>query len=327
MSNDVISIFDNLPAEMRDIFDAEALGDDLVHGATGGGFQVLSIKSSKWRVKSGGEDFLITNEDGDPAASIQVVLIKANRNISKMYYEKSYSDGDAEAPDCYSINGETPEPDSLHKQADNCASCPKNQWGSRITDSGKKAKACADHRRVAVKVMSPLPEGVNDDPMLLRIPATSLQDLAVYGRKMMDKGFPYNAVITRLGFDIDASYPKLTFKAVRPINTAEAKVIAELSRDDLIGRILSESDFDSSAKRPAEEDKPTSTVDTEFEEAPEQEPDEAPKPKKAAPKKKAAAKKAAPKEEEPEQKEDAPAAADSGGLDDIDAIIAELEGK
>ena len=56
-----------LSAEIASIFDVGALAGDLSDGASTGGFQTISIRGSKWRVKSGGEEHNILNEDGTMA--------------------------------------------------------------------------------------------------------------------------------------------------------------------------------------------------------------------------------------------------------------------
>jgi hypothetical protein len=217
-----ITAFDKsaLPAEIADLFDVDAFGDDLSAGVTGG-FGVLSIRGSKWRIKHGGEESPVLDENDEPKASLDVVLLKASPYVSRNFYEDKYAEGDAEAPDCFSLDGRTPDISSRKKQAETCASCPNSVWGSRITEAGKKSKACADARRVAVVPLGDIPNEVYGGPMLLRIPVMSLADLSAYGKKLKGVGIPYNAVGTKLSFDIDSSYPKLLFKAVRKLTTEE----------------------------------------------------------------------------------------------------------
>lgn len=196
-----------------------------------GGYSVMSIKGSRWHIKAGDETTTITDaETGDAVGSLRLVLLKASPNISKNWYKDGYTEGSNEAPSCWSIDGITPDP-AADKQAASCAACPKNQFGSRITDDGKKAKACSDSRRVAV-----IPEGdfkneMYGGPMLLRVPASSLSGLSQFGKKMSSKGFPYNTIVTRCSFDLSVAYPKIEFNAVRPLNDEEADEIIQLLND------------------------------------------------------------------------------------------------
>lgn len=315
-----------LSAEMASVFDVSELAGDLSDGASSGGFQTVSIRGSKWRIKSGGEEYNILNADGEAIPSIEVVMLKANKGVSKLYYDKKYTEGDDEAPTCMSADGIKPDASSTKKQSANCATCKWNQWGSRITEAGKKAKVCADTRRMAVWVHTPMPDGTDDsEPVLLRIPAASLADLATFGQNMARKNYPYNALVTRLGFDVSASYPKLTFKAVRPISPEEAETVVKMVMSDTTTNILNtvheSAPAGTSVAEEVEEEEEVvevKTVDTDFEI-----PDAAPAKAKA---KKEPAEKAKPAKQtkaEPEPEDDD---TDSSSMDDeLDSIISDLE--
>lgn len=298
----------NIPAEYAGMFEADS--DDLISGASGG-FAVVSIRGSKWRIKSGGEETVVTNDEGDPMPTLEVVMIKASPALSKIYYAKSYEEGDAEAPDCYSTDGVKPSADAPNKQSDSCATCPHAVWGSKITPAGKKAKACQDSRRIAVVPAGDVENELYGGPMLLRVPAASLADLATFGKQLKAKGYPYNTIATKLGFDPNASYPKLTFKALRPLSEDELGTIAQHLQSDRLHQVLADDEFAApAAPAAAPKKEETKTVDVDFEEpAPEA---------KAKPAKKAAAKKAEPAPEKEEPKSD---------LDnDLDDILGELDG-
>lgn len=238
MSNQSVVPFagGKVPAALRDVM-TEA--DDLSAGVSGG-FAVMSFKGSRWKIKYQGEEHQILNSDGDPVASLEAVLLKANPHITKNYYEKGYTEGAAEAPDCFSLDGVRPDPGVEKPQSDACARCPKNVFGSRITPAGKKAKACQDNRRLAIVPAADLENETFGGPMLLRVPAASLADLALMGKNLKARGFPYNAVTVRIGFDMDVAYPKLTFRPIRPLTDEEAVTVRELLHDDKLERILAE---------------------------------------------------------------------------------------
>lgn len=217
--------------------DLGALSTDLTAGAEGS-FPVLSIRGSRFRVKQGGEETVLTNDDGDPRGSLEVVLVKAHNKLSKIYYQQNYTEGDDAEPDCFSTDGEMPSAEASNPQAPSCAACPHNKWGSRITDAGKKSKACSDSRRTALA-----PAGdIGSSPMLLRVPAASLASLAEYGKKLGSKGIPYNAVVTKLSFDAEVSYPKLVFSPARIVTAEEAAQVAAHLHGDTVERILDSSE-------------------------------------------------------------------------------------
>lgn len=280
MSNNMVPIEGNkLPTSLASMFSASAIADDLSAGVTGG-FGVVSIRGSKWRIKYQGEETVVTDENNEAVAGLEFVLIKASPNLSKIFYAEQYAEGNTEAPDCFSNDGIKPDSSVVNPQAPSCDGCKHNQWGSRITESGKKAKACHDTRRVAVVPAGDLKNELYGGPMLLRVPPASLGDLAMFGKAVSQKGLPYCGIITRLSFDLDAAYPKLKFKAVRALTEDEGQVIADwLTEGDAIRRITeTDNEFSQAAAVVA-----SPTVDAEFEE----EPDTPAPAKKASPKKQA----------------------------------------
>ncbi len=255
----------NVPQKLVDRMAGD--NDDLSSGVRGG-YSVVSIRGSRFHLKVGDEETTITDSStGDPVGSLRVVLLKASPSVSKNYYEGGYEEGANEAPTCWSIDGITPDP-AADKQSNTCASCPKNVFGSRVTDAGKKVKACGDSRRMAV-----IPEGdfKNEEyggPMLLRVPASSLSNLAQFGKKMKSRGFPYNTIVTRISFDHTVSFPKLEFNAVRPLTDEEADEIINLLNDheysDKIEAVLAKDlEVVPEAQQPVVKEEPL------FEEAPE----------------------------------------------------------
>jgi len=210
---------------------------DLSSGVRGG-YSVVSIRGSRWHIKVGDEETTVTDPvSGDPVGSLRLVLLKSSPDVSKNYYEGGYEEGASEAPTCWSIDGKLPDPQGV-AQAPSCAACPKNQYGSRVTDAGKKVKACGDSRRLAVIPENDYANELYGGPMLLRIPASSLSNLSQYGKKMSNKGFPYNTIITRCSFDTTVSFPKLEFNATRPLTDDEAdEIIGHLNNPEYADKI------------------------------------------------------------------------------------------
>ena len=61
----------------------------------------------------------------------------------RTYYPNAYQAGQVEAPTCYSY-GDAPHPEAIAPQADTCAECPHNQWGSN-----GRGKACKERIKIA----------------------------------------------------------------------------------------------------------------------------------------------------------------------------------
>lgn len=232
MSNIIPFDSDKLPAYLAD--DARQINSDLA-GHLGGGFPVLSIKGKTFAVKRDGSRHIIPNpKDPESAATaIEVVLIKINKHKSKVFYAKGWKEGDDAKPDCFSNDGTKPDAGVENPQAKSCATCPNNAWGSKISESGTKLKACSDAIRVAVAAPDDL-----EDPMLLRIPAASMKALGEFGSVCSRKNVPYNSVVTRVSFDADASTPKLVFKAVGFLPPEMYKLAKQVGTSDVVESIV-----------------------------------------------------------------------------------------
>lgn len=258
-----------IPANFGSIstkFAQQNANDDLSSGIQSS-FGLIGYKGKVWSIRYRGDDKPLMRDDGDgPRGSIEVVILNSSKAVSKIWYEQGYVEGSNAAPDCFSNNGVTPEPTSAKKQCDSCAVCPHNQWGSRITPAGKSGKACADSKRLAVVPSEDINNEMFGGPMLLRVPAASLQDLAMYGQKMNQMGYPYFSVATRISFDPAESYPKFVFNAIRPLKDEEADLVLAARDGHQVDRILSENEF---APQPV--DGPTqSQLASAFEQPPEE---------------------------------------------------------
>ncbi len=258
MSQEMAVFQENTGMELAPEFQAlvaqNGLDDALTQGV-GGGFAVVSIRAGKFRIKHKGEEIPITQPNGDPVGSIEVVILRANAAVTKQFYSKGYEEGDSSAPDCWSTDGVNPHVNVPHPQARVCALCPKNAFGSAPMKNGiaSKGKACADNRKLAIVPLLDLNNETFGGPMLFRVPPSSLNDLAQFGQMWKARGYPYNAIAVRIGMDIEASFPKPTFRAIRPLTSDEAQIVLELAHSPQVEKILV--DFDaapSAAAAPTE---------------------------------------------------------------------------
>jgi hypothetical protein len=239
MSTDVILFDQNtaLPAAFAGMVDQ--IGGDL-SGGVQGSYAILSFKGSRFAVKYQGNSQVITNEQGDPVGSFEAVLVKSNPYLTKQYYVNGYVEGDNAAPDCFSIDGKVPSDQSPLKQHTNCAACPMNAFTKINEQTGKKTKACQDNRKVAVLPGDDLVNELFGGPMLMRVPAASLKDLAMFGDTLKARGFTYNSVRVRISFDLTVSYPKLILKAIRPLTEEEAVQVIEWYGSDVVNKMLAD---------------------------------------------------------------------------------------
>jgi hypothetical protein len=224
-----------MPAHISRMF--SGTNEDL-QGGLFGTYPIISIKGKVWHIVEGDKRTLVCKpgqEPGqeDPSSSLPVVILKANPNKSKLYYEGGYEEGSVAKPTCYSDDGKAPALDVQAKQNDLCATCPRNVWGSKITENGSKGRECGDSRRMAVATLGRL-----DRPMLLRVPAGSLQDLGSYASQLDGRRVTYTAVVTKISFDHSVAHQKFVFKAERFVTEEEAEAIVEVSKKDIIQQII-----------------------------------------------------------------------------------------
>lgn len=318
MSNIAVIPKINLPAEIMDQFQS-FVGEDDLNAGISAGFPVMSIRGAKWRIIEGGEEHPIyLPNTKDLAPFVKVVLLRANAAVSKVFYEGQYVEGSDASPDCYSNDGVAPAADASRPQSASCANCPKNVWGSKISPSGSKIKACADVRRVAI-----LPaDDLDYSPILLRVPGASLSDLAHYGKALKQRGIPYAAVVTKLSFDPDAAFPKIMFQFERVLTQEELAKVADRMGEPVIEDILG---ITVRGAAPA----PAPQADDKFGipeniQTPAAQPEPAPEPAPAPETKPKTTRKTKAKAEPEAPAETAPASSGNAMEDDLEAALAAL---
>lgn len=241
MSNVPVPMKTGLPASIAKLV---AIANDgtpkELSGGVQSGFGVLSFKGKVWAHRKGGERVQFLDPDGNAVPSLDVVLVRSNPQPAKTFYEAAFEEGSTEAPRCWSADGMKPDSGVPHPVSKTCANCPNNVWGSKITPSGKKTRACSDVRRLAVVSLADLDQNAAEaQPVLLRVPPASLNPLKDYGEKTLEpKGIPYFAVVTRIGFNPQAAHPQLTFRAVRFLSEEQAESILALRESADVKRIL-----------------------------------------------------------------------------------------
>lgn len=185
---------------------------------TGDSFPRVSIRASRYRLVDQGAETVVGTE-------LKVIFVAVNPKVSKVWYDKAYSDSDEKAaPACWSNDGVRPDASVENPVHDNCAQCPKNVLGSRITPNGKQSKLCNDIRHAAV-VPSVDPTKVYG----LTIPVSAMKAFRLYFKELSQFGLIPEEVITTLGFDDEASFPKMTFKHDGYVPEKHIKTVEEMS--------------------------------------------------------------------------------------------------
>ena len=193
--------------------------DDLTKALAGGGGATkrISIKGSVFRMMVNGEE-IAKNEN----RSMNVVIVNGSPKVSRTFYNSPYDPKNPAPPDCWSVDGVTPDASIETPQAKDCATCPQNIKGSGQGES----RACRFKQRLAVV----LADDINGGVYGIELPATSIfgnskdinkMGFQQYAKYIGSQGKNINSLVTEMRLDSDSSTPKLTFKPVRYLQQEE----------------------------------------------------------------------------------------------------------
>lgn len=161
----------------------------------------ISIRAGRYRLNEDGVETTV-------GVTLDTIIVGANPRVSKVFYAGAY-DASAEnvRPACWSSDGIKPDPNVTAPVSTSCADCPHNVLGSKILPSGAKSKMCNDQRHLAV-----VPAADPTKVYSLTVPVSGMKALREYFKELTNYNIGPEEVITELGFDDQASYPKITFK-------------------------------------------------------------------------------------------------------------------
>ena len=207
-----------LPAHLKNL-ELDATTKALMGGSGGTGGKRISIRGNVFRMMVDGKE-IAQNED----RAMNIIIAAANPNVSRTFYAGTYQEGQAMAPTCWSNDGITPDIKAEQPQASKCASCQQNIKGSGQGES----RACRFSQRLAVL----LENDIRGDVYQLTLPAQSIfgaaengkMPLQSYAKFLGGHGLPVTAVVTEMRFDTASATPRLTFKAVRPLEADELEL-------------------------------------------------------------------------------------------------------
>lgn len=207
-------------------------------GIKAGGFPRISIGGAKFHMIDGDDKILLTDPNNPdlPAMQLEVSVVGFNPGVSKTYYKGKWQEGDADEPDCSSDDGITPDPHVAAPQCSNCAGCPQNQWGSKISEQGKQIKACSDNKRLVILPVSDLDES---KAIAFTITPASLKPWAEYVRALDSRGVEISTCVTKIQFDPNVTFPKLMFKFGRYLTPEELAIVRERETEDDVRLIAS----------------------------------------------------------------------------------------
>lgn len=188
---------------------------------------------------------------------MRVILL--DYSLINMYYGAMYDEDNPQPPTCVAVitQGEgaedqmAPLAESPEKQADKCADCPQNVFG---TDIRGKGKACKNQRRLALvscrdgAELDALSEG--SDVAYLRVPPASLSNFRKYVKQLAKvKGLPPLGVITDIGIQQRGGGHEITFDFVADVPKEKLAAMLKLA-DGVQDQLLEAPSFEAREARP-----------------------------------------------------------------------------
>lgn len=180
--------------------------------------------------------------DEAPVPNNQMAVVIADFTNYYGVYHEAYDPNDPQPPDCYAFGRSedemTPHENASDPQAETCAVCPLNEWGSADVGRGKK---CRNKRRMMVLPAGDLDRNgdfeAEEDPTayeneefgVLEIPPTSIPGFGAYVKKVSTKlKRPPHAMFTKVRvMSDDGTQFKVLFEPLGPVPNQLIPVLME----------------------------------------------------------------------------------------------------
>lgn len=236
MGTDLVSGMGNsLPAEIRDQMAAAVAADLARLGNTGGKDSIRITQDKKFQFPDD------TTHEG-PLDLIIVDFVYRNE-----YYQTAYNRKELVAPTCFAVNPDqialTPTKNSPKMQVAEGALCSSCQWDKYGSSPLGEGKACKN--TVFMAVMQA--DATLDSPLfVVKTSPTGIryvnQHVAKIGRQV---NLPVWAVVSKMFFDPNTSYPSLRFDIVGPNPILQ---VTQARREEARARLMQEPDFSKAAQ-------------------------------------------------------------------------------
>lgn len=178
----------NYPALRNDGMNLAELIEDNLQGA-----QLTPFSLDRIKVPSGGSTmWLVPDLDEGEKAEKLITGIVIYNQFSRAYWPVKYGQGDSGPPACSSLDNTI----GVGTPGGECKSCPFNQWGSAVDQSGNptRGKACQERRFLFML----RPDSLL--PVVIQTPTTSMSGFNSFVLRLIsDNGTPLHHVILDLG--------------------------------------------------------------------------------------------------------------------------------
>lgn len=229
--NALTTTISNVPAHITSLFaQLSQINKEASEGISVGMYPLIKLNGTRFVLVKDGQETPVKSME------LRVVVLRAKQGFEKRYYAGAYdpTSTEAKAPDCYSMNGQTPEPGCAKPQNSSCAGCAQNAFGTGKDANGNpgKGKACSDRKLLAV--LYPNPDTKKLEIYGLSLPPASLKKFGAYVDTLTKNNVPLPAATTVIGFDDKTSFPVLTFEFGGLLGEAElAQIVPMIESDDV----------------------------------------------------------------------------------------------
>ena len=173
-------------------------------------------------------------EMGKVKGAINAIVVNASPHVGRIFYMKQWTpDSEPTAPDCFSNDGQTPDPKSENPQASRCDDCQQNIKGSGMGNS----KACRYSRRLALVLEEDFGTSLQGRVYQMNLASKSLFGDAVgdnsypfenYSKYLANNGKSLDYVVTQISFNEENDNQSVLFTPMRHINKGEFDVTKDL---------------------------------------------------------------------------------------------------
>jgi hypothetical protein len=175
------------------------------------------------RISLKGRVFTMPDGSTNPGPIAAVILDWRNQNA---FWNTPYNPQQLTDPVCFAVSREfgdlAPSADASNPQAEHCAVCPRNVFGSAANG---KAKSCRNARRLAIV---PPDATLETEPMIVTTSPTAISAFESYVLGLATEGRMPVEVVTLIAFKPDADYPTLVFGKPKPLTDKQLTVMMKL---------------------------------------------------------------------------------------------------
>ena len=175
------------------------------------------------RISVKGRVFTMPDGSTNPGPLAGVILDFRNYNA---YWNTPYNPQQLTDPVCFALSREfgdlAPSADASVPQAEHCAVCSRNVFGSAPNG---KAKSCKNTRRLAIV---PPDATLETLPMLLDASPTAISAFESYLLGLATEGKMPVEVVTLIAFDPASDFPSLRFGKPKPLTDRQLNVMMGL---------------------------------------------------------------------------------------------------